>query len=110
MIARWFYVTGHNMWLGINTLSLISPYFVCTVPFITMKIGQFEELKQTEKDKIDKSYLKKTLYHLGNTPLVLVYFIFMDFYFLFLVVILRPILLILEILTCWTLPVDRIQK
>ena len=43
------------MWLGINIFSLVSPYFICLVPYITIQVEKFEKdyFESHQQDKKD---------------------------------------------------------
>ena len=82
----------HTGWFCFSLLSMLSPFFVCYVPLLTF---QKKKLNNKELDWMDAIITAAFL-----TPLVLIYLNIMDVVYIFTSVVLVPIAVMIQWLTC----------
>ena len=114
-ITTQFFKTKHLFWSSILVITTLCPFFIGQVPFIQFQIVKLrkiflkkhvlladQSLSQADVDeKVGRCRgCKKFLASFAITPLVIVYLILVDLFFLLVSVILTPIMTLLAILTC----------
>jgi C4-dicarboxylate transporter len=114
--------SGHNAWLVINIMSVMSPIFVSYVTLVTLIIKNYYRVMTKDKknemsnlqnennleiEKVNEkkiSCFRKNYYNLKNfipvTPIVIIYLLFIEIIFLINSTIIVPIVFLLKIITC----------
>jgi hypothetical protein len=101
-----FAKSEHMAWLCVNIQTLIWPFFVAYVPFISYRLGRIR--KESKEGK--SSYLELTLQFFAITPMLLVYLFVVDLIFLLLSAVIMPILMIFSLLICQPQLIDRMEE
>lgn len=103
-----FAMSRHTAWLCCNIQTVIWPFMISYVPFISFKIQKyratFEDGEQT------CLCWSKTISFFATTPLLLVYLMFIDTFFLVISTIATPIFIVLFIISLGNIPVGRMEE
>ena len=82
---------NHPMWFMFSMFTIVAPYYICYVPLLRYQRRNITDEMNTQQ---------KAVLYCAFTPLILLYLFLLDLLYLFNAVILAPILLIVNILSC----------
>jgi hypothetical protein len=85
-------------WLCTMIMTIVWPFLVSYVPFISYQLGKIRETENSEDERLPMSTMIKAL--LFTTPLLLAYLLLIDTVFLAISSILVPILLLVSFMSC----------
>ena len=103
-----FALSRHTAWLCLNIQTVIWPFFISYVPFISYQIGKLRSIFDGKKKTC--SLLRKLFAFFGTTPILLVYLFLIDAVFLVISSVLTPIFIVLMILTCGSLSLETVDE
>ena len=88
-----FIYSRHAFWMCISMTTIMMPFFVAQVPYLNFKLEQYKRKSKDGK----KEYRRKFVGVLLLTPLLLLYFLVTDVFYLFFSILLAPFMLIISI-------------
>jgi len=101
-------MSRHTAWLCLNIQTVIWPFFISYVPFISYQIGKMRGFFDGKTKKF--ACIKKTLLLLASTPFLLLYLLLIDTIFLIISSVLTPIFIVLMIFSCGFLSLEVVDE
>jgi hypothetical protein len=93
-----FGASVHTAWLCCNLQTVIWPFMIAYVPFISYQLDKMRT--SFEDSKLSCSFIRKSTLFFATTPLLLIYLIIIDTFFLVVSSIGTPFAIIAFILSC----------
>ena len=102
-----FAMSKHTAWLCINIQTVIWPFMISYVPYISFKLAKLRTAFDSNEGKCVS--LSKSISFFATTPLLLIYLILIDTFFLAVSTVVTPILILLFIISCGMIPVQKLE-